>query len=260
MAYKYPVHKHPVHDTDTHFIIDPISRLAVNAELKKTYLIQYDHNSERFSFELPRYIEEHDMSLCDKVEVHYTNTDSSTRKQNAGVYEVDDLMVCADCEDKVALTWLVSENATMYSGSLSFVVQFSCTEGEEVAYRWHTAPCNTVSIGPGMNNSDAIIEEYPDILVQWKLDLFSRNYSYEGAVANGFEGTEEEWYEYIIEWAKNTLYWDLKQNKLNWVSEADIDAMFDGTYEGVEDETADGYSPTFVVDDETLIINNGGDE
>lgn len=38
----------------------------------------------------------------------------------------------------------------------------------------------------------------------------------------------------------------LKQSKLNWVTEADIDAMFEGTYEGVEDETS-GDSPLPIV-------------
>lgn len=49
----------------------------------------------------------------------------------------------------------------------------------------------------------------------------------------------------------------LKQNKLSWVTDEDIDAMFDGTYEGEEDEDpegdgylpGDGISPTIAVDE-----------
>lgn len=33
---------------------------------------------------------------------------------------------------------------------------------------------------------------------------------------------------------------NFKQNKLSWVTDADIDAMFDGTYEGVEEEDPEG--------------------
>lgn len=48
-----------------------------------------------------------------------------------------------------------------------------------------------------------------------------------------------------------------KQNKLGWVTDEDIDAMFDGTYEGKEDEDpegdgylpGDGISPTIAVDE-----------
>ena len=66
-------HTHTVKDTDTLFVIDPITRAVVNAESKKTMLMQYDHNSETFTFEIPRYVEEHDMSLCNRVEIHYNN-------------------------------------------------------------------------------------------------------------------------------------------------------------------------------------------
>lgn len=40
---------------------------------------------------------------------------------------------------------------------------------------------------------------------------------------------------------------NFKQNKLSWVSDADIDAMFAGTYEGLEEEDpeGDGYFPGF---------------
>ena len=69
------MHKHPVYDTDTHFVIDPITRVVSNPESKKTILMQNDHNSERFSFEITRYIEGHDLTLSDKVEIHYANVE-----------------------------------------------------------------------------------------------------------------------------------------------------------------------------------------
>ena len=98
---------------------------------------------------------------------------------------------------------------------------------------------------------------YPDILAEWKADLFGRNYAYEGAVKNGFEGTEEEWYEEILEWAKTLTIWRAKQNKLTWVTDEDIDAMFEGTYEGEEDESAEGCYPIYEVVDENLVIGTG---
>ena len=48
-------HAHIVSDSDNHFIIDPISRQISNNS-KKTILIKTDHNSEQFTFELPRYV------------------------------------------------------------------------------------------------------------------------------------------------------------------------------------------------------------
>ena len=50
-------HKHSVYDTSLHFIIDGNTRLVKNSTEAKVTLVQYDHNSERITFELPRYID-----------------------------------------------------------------------------------------------------------------------------------------------------------------------------------------------------------
>jgi len=166
-------HSHSVYDSDPHFKIDPISRAITNDESKKTILMQNDHNSECFSFEIPRLVEGHDITLCNKVEIHYTNTDSVKQGSNPGVYEVTDMIVDPNDDSRVIFTWLVSENATQYAGSLSFIVLFSCVENGVSVYRWNTAINNSVSIAKSMNNGEAIVELFPDILAQWKNDLFA---------------------------------------------------------------------------------------
>lgn len=65
--------KHNIIDSDMRFTVDAVSR-RIKSESKKVTLMQNDHNSERFTFEIPRYIEGHDMMLCNKVEVHYLNS------------------------------------------------------------------------------------------------------------------------------------------------------------------------------------------
>lgn len=69
-------HKHMVFDTDEKFIIDSATRAITNSREKPFQLIQHDHNSEKFSFVCDRYVEGHDMSLCNKVEIHYDNIES----------------------------------------------------------------------------------------------------------------------------------------------------------------------------------------
>jgi hypothetical protein len=175
------------------------------------------------------------------------------------VYEVKDFTVSESDEDVMVFSWTVSENATLYAGTLSFIILFACVEDGVDTYRWYTAINNTITIAQGMNHGEAITEEYPDILSQWKEEMQGRNYAYEGAVAKGFEGTEEEWYALIIEWAEKTTMWKAKQNTLDWVTTDDIDAMFDGTYSGVEDEEYEYFYPKFKVVDGNLIIENGGE-
>ena len=250
-------HTHPVRDTDPKFTINPITRQVSSIDNQKYALMQYDHNSERYTFEIDRYIEDHDMYLCkDKIEIHYINTSSSGEKQ-PGVYEVNDLKIAGESEDKLEFTWIITNNATKYAGVLSFLISFACVENYEVTYRWQTGINSSITISNGMNNGVVITEPYPDILTEWKNEIFKRDYAYEGAIKNGFEGTEEEWYETVMTWGKTLAIWSAKQNKLSWVTNKDIDDMFNGTYVGSEDDSIEGYYPSYEVVGENLIIQNG---
>ena len=168
-------HKHQVYDSDKHFIINPITRVAKTDPSHKTMVIQFDHNSERFTFELPRYIEGHDMTECNKVEVHYLNVDTKTKDERRGVYISDDLQVSADDENVVVCSLLISGNATELVGTLSFVVRYCCVEGDVVTYAWNTAVA-TVNVSTGINGSDVVIAEYADVLEKWKAELFNAGY------------------------------------------------------------------------------------
>ena len=166
-------HIHEVIDSDKCFTIDPITRSIVNdAGNKKTQLIQNDHNSERFSFKLPRYIEGHDMSLSNKVEVHYINLDQSSNERSVGVYEVNDLALSEDNES-VLLSWLISNNATRYVGVLSFAICFKCMSNDVIDYSWNTAINSSIQIAKGMYNSEIIIKDYIDVLEAWKEEFMS---------------------------------------------------------------------------------------
>lgn len=160
-------HAHIVSDSDNHFVIDPISRQLSNNS-KKTILMKTDHNSEQFTFELPRMVEGHDMSLSNKVEVHYINISSKTREQSTGIYNVADFGVDAEDDTKVLGTWLVSREATKYAGSLNFVIRFACLSADNVEeYAWNTAIYAGITIADTIENTETVVEDYVDILRQW---------------------------------------------------------------------------------------------
>lgn len=256
-------HSHSVYDSDPHFSIDPITRVISNAESKKTILMQNDHNSECFSFEINRIVEGHDITLCNKVEIHYTNADSTKQAFNPGVYEVTDMIVDPQDETRVIFTWLVSENATQYAGSLSFIVMFSCVENGISVYRWNTAINNSVTIAKGMNNGDAIVEAFPDVLAQWKNDLFAaamgnnaisigpiepENYPYIWLDTSEYLGTDEKNVGYLTiktgDGVSQRLYPVVKMesvdglvNSINMITK-DIDALNQSTSEGVKNPHA----------------------
>lgn len=173
-------HLHTVRDDDLYFTIDPISREITNLSGRPLTLMQMDHNSEELTFELPRYIEGHDMMLCTEVEIHYLNTGTgtsvSTRSVNPGVYDVTDLSLKTDDEESVIFHWLISQNVTRLEGTLKFQIKFICSDesGDEtdIAYIWHTGIYSSGTILAGINNSSAIVEQHADILEQWRELLF----------------------------------------------------------------------------------------
>ena len=161
-------HIHGVYDVDNHFTIDANTRQIKNEMSNKTSVVQLDHNSERFSFELPRYIDSHDMSQCNKVEVHYLNLCSETKQKSSGVYTVDDLQISPDNDDKVLCSWLISSDATTYSGVLSFLLRFCCTRGNVVDYAWNTAVNSEIYVATGLYVSETTLQENVDVIEQWK--------------------------------------------------------------------------------------------
>lgn len=168
-------HLHSVYDTDKHFLIDAASRTIKN-ESKKITVVQYDHNSERFTFELPRYIDGHDMSICNKVEVHFINIDSATKAKNDGLYIADDFQISPDDDKVVICSWLISGEATQYAGQLAFLVRFCCMDGSVVDYAWNTAMYSETYVSPGMNNSESVAVNHVDVLEKWKAELFAAGY------------------------------------------------------------------------------------
>lgn len=165
--------KHSVYDSDTHFSINPISRAIKNESTTKTGLIQHDHNSERFTFEMPKVIEGHDMSQCDIVEVHYINVDAKTQVESHGVYPVEDMQIDTTDSEIVVFSWLIPQNATKYVGNLNFLVRFACIDEDgNLLYVWNTAVHTGISVSNGIFNSNFILEDYSDVLLKWKNEMF----------------------------------------------------------------------------------------
>lgn len=162
---------HIIVDPDSRFIINADDRSITNASGERLTIMQYDHNSERVTFELPRYIEGHDMSLCDLVMVLFDNTSKgtsvSTRNVTSGVYKITDLAVDKNDPEKLTFTWLIGSESTQYNGTLKFQLEFSCYENEKTgvpSYNWHTDQCQMIDILPTLNSADNMVTYYPNVI------------------------------------------------------------------------------------------------
>ena len=176
-----PVHNHPVPDTDTYFVIDPITRQIENTNRKKTVIMQYDHNSERFTFEIPRYVDGHDMLECTSVTVNVDNIEDIDSDDETVVEpriysdapDMSDLRVHPANPEKVISSWLISRNSTQLAGTLSFHIEYKCVDiNGNVVYEWSTDTYNGITVKARKKNGEAAVLEHTDLLEQWRTRIF----------------------------------------------------------------------------------------
>ena len=165
-----PKHMHDVCDTDVLFEIDPFDKTITSTGGQKSILVQDDHNSEIFTFKIPRYIEGHDMLLCDLVRIPYINSEVDTRNPRfaTGVYTSTDLKVYEKDPDYLTFSWKISKNATVYPGTLAFMVVMLCMDGVHVLYRFGTDAYEDVYILERIDAELSFENEYIDVIEQWK--------------------------------------------------------------------------------------------
>lgn len=167
-------HEHSVIDKDTHFIIDPVT-MAISCAGTVKGLKRGDHAAERYTFEMPRFIEGHDMALCNKIEAHYNNIkyDSSTRETttNRSFDDVEDFAVSEVDEDTVVWTWLVMGDATQLDGTLNFCIRFACLNGAEIEYQKFTEVYESIPVGESIWNTEEVAKQNADVLEAWRQEL-----------------------------------------------------------------------------------------
>ena len=185
------MHDYNIIDKEPHFKIDATTRKITNELASDIAIVQFDHNSEVFTFELPRHIENHDMTECNTVEIHYKNTDASTLSETLGVYTVTDLQPHPEDETRAVCTWLISQNATQKVGKLDFLVRFSRVDEDGVIkYVWNTAIFTGIMVSEGLMNTEEVLEPYIDILEQWKAELAGERTVDGGEIFNDYDSNQ----------------------------------------------------------------------
>lgn len=180
-------------DADPHFSVDSTTREITYLSEDNMVFIQGDHNSERVTFVVPRYVDGHDLTECDTIQVHYINTSSKNKTtRSSGVYEVNDVQVNPDDDFTVIFTWLVSHGATLHVGTLSFVLRFACTEGTEILYSWNTSIYSNISVLETIDNVGQLPEPYTDVLKTWYDEFIEAENTGVGAINTAKEDALKE--------------------------------------------------------------------
>jgi hypothetical protein len=168
-------HLIPEYDADPHFSIDADTQELIYESEEELTFMQGDHNSKRITFELPRYVDWHDISLCNKVRVHFININAEDPELRVeDTYKVDDLHLCPDDEENtVVCSWLVSKHSTKYAGTLNFVVSFLVINDEtkEIEYSWNTMIYADIPVRECYDHGESTVVKYADILEEWHQKL-----------------------------------------------------------------------------------------
>jgi hypothetical protein len=166
-------HDSKIKDTETHFVIDPLTRKITNTSSGNNTIVQHDHNSERFTFEIPRYVDGHDMLESTTVRIHYRNGGSTNLMKTNGVYSPDDLSVSAEDENTLTFSWLISSASTQCVGYLYFSVQFLCCESDNVLYAWSTGIYKDISVIESLNHTDEVLPNDVDAIAAIKNEVMA---------------------------------------------------------------------------------------
>lgn len=171
-------HKHEVTDQDRCFYIDPAKDMAVTCEGTVKGLKRGDHGAEVYRFRMPQVIEGHDMSLCNKVEIHYNNIhkDPSTREitVNKSFAEAEGFGADQEDGDTVTWTWKPTGDATQLDGKLAFCVRFACLEGETITYQKFSGIFDAIPVGDTIHNTEEMAKEYADVLESWRQEIMAQ--------------------------------------------------------------------------------------
>lgn len=180
----------PPHDDKTavtgdgiDFTVDTKTKIITNVSGKREFAVG-DHDSERLTFQMDRYIEGHDMLLSNIARVHSFNGDTPN------IYDIGDMVADESNPNKVIFSWLLSSAAIIAAGPIRFALRFKCTDdtGKET-YSWGTKINEDMSVFNTLENSETVVRENVDILKQWENDLFGAG---ESAISGIHSAAESE--------------------------------------------------------------------
>lgn len=149
----------------------------------QTVGVESDEDVRRLNFQMPKQYGEVDLSefnIC----INFMNANNS-----GDVYAVTDKAISGD---NITFSWLVGRNALAYRGNIRFIVCLKKTDAEGVVQQEFNTTVATLSVLEGLETTEAVVAENPDIIEQIlaRLDELEENGG--GGGTPGKDGREIE--------------------------------------------------------------------
>lgn len=142
--------------------VDLESRKIIIPDTVQNLGVESDDNVRILHFRLPRHYCTVDLSKF-AIRINYENA-----KGAGDLYEVTDSVVE---DDLIKFDWVVGRYAVTYEGNVIFNVCLRDVSDGKVIREFNTTIA-TLPVLRGLETGEAIIQEYVDILEQWRNDLF----------------------------------------------------------------------------------------
>ena len=123
----------------------------------QTVGVESDEDVRRLNFQMPKQYGEVDLSEFD-IRVNFVNANNS-----GDVYAVTDKAISGD---NITFSWLVGRNALAYRGNIRFIVCLKKTDAEGVVQQEFNTTVATLSVLEGLETTEAVVAENPDIIEQ----------------------------------------------------------------------------------------------
>lgn len=157
-------------DLETRTIIIPTSVQNLGVES--------DDDVLRIDFSMPRYCGDIDLDAFTK-QINYLNA-----RGYGDVYQIKDAVAT---EDTITFSWLVGRFAAAYEGNVNFNLcfkQYGHPNDNTIVTEEFNTTVATLPILKGLETSEAIVQNYSDVLVAWENQLFGIGDTEEAQIRN----------------------------------------------------------------------------
>lgn len=196
---------------EPHIVIDSNRFITVPEQLKRLG-VQYDHNIETVTFDMPRY-----WDGCDLAQMTlYINYMLPSREPGSHLVDQDSITIDPVNPDILHFDWTISGHTTKAKGNLAFLVCAKTVDdnGDEELH-WNSELCSDCYISEGLEVTQAIIDRNADVInsLLVKMSIFE----------SGWRAIEADWAEFED---------DIREQMSSFVAGTGIVSRYGDTIEG----------------------------
>lgn len=149
-------------EEDKVLVINNDLRTITIPQTVKMLGVESDEDVLRLHFRMPKTYGETDLSEF-VIRINYINA-----KGIGDIYTVSDTSIV---DDTITFSWLISRNATAYKGSVRFIVCLKLYDETGLLIKEYNTTVSSLPVLEGLEVSDIIIEQNPDIIEKILLRL-----------------------------------------------------------------------------------------